>query len=103
MITVMFHATAKPDKVEECRAMVIKAAEATRAEEAGCLTFVVHQQRDNPRAFVLYEQYRDQDAVNAHFDHLYRLFGPPDPGGRLPAAFLDVCDGTRGIFYDVVD
>ena len=103
MITIMFHATAKADKVDELRAMLAKAKEAARAEEEGCITFVVHQQHDNPRAFVLYEQYRDQDAVNAHFDHLSRLFGSPTPGRRLPTAFLDVCDATKAIFYHVVD
>ena len=60
------------------------------------------EQSDNPREFVLYEQWRDQDALDAHIEHLYRLFGPPAPTGRLPAAFLDMCDETRGIRYDVV-
>ncbi len=102
MITIMFHATAKTDKVEEFRAMAIKETEATRAEDEGCITYVFHQQSDNPREFVLYEQWRDQDALDAHIEHLYRLFGPPAPTGRLPAAFLDMCDETRGIRYDVV-
>ncbi len=102
MITIMFHATAKADKVDELRAMLAKAKEATLAEEEGCLTFVLHQQRDNPRVFVVYEQWRDQEALDVNIEHLQRLFGPPAPGRRLPAALLDLCDETRGIRYDVV-
>jgi len=78
----MFYATVKADKVDELRAMLVKAAEATRAEEEGCITFVLHQQVQNPHAFVVYEQWRDQDALNANIAHLQRLFGPPAPGGR---------------------
>ncbi len=103
MITIMFHVTAKTDKVEEFRATAIKATEATQAEDEGCITYVFHQQRDNPREFVLYEQWRDREALDAHIEHLHRLFGPPAPGGRLPAAFLDLCDETKAIFYNVVD
>jgi quinol monooxygenase YgiN len=102
MITIMFHATAKVDKVEAFRAMAIKATEATRAKDEGCITYVFHQQRDNPQAFVVYEQWQDQEALDAHIAHLQRLFGPPAPGRRLPAALLDLCEETQAIRYDVV-
>lgn len=37
----------------------------TRAE-AGCEMFVVNRSREEPREFVLYEQYRDAEAFEAH-------------------------------------
>ncbi|MGH3570130.1 MAG: putative quinol monooxygenase [Pseudonocardia sp.] len=34
--------------------------------EPGCLVFTVHRERENPREFLLHEQYRDDDALEAH-------------------------------------
>ena len=42
-----------------------KNAEASRAEP-GCLEFSVYQEIDDPRAFLLYEQYMSEDAFQAH-------------------------------------
>jgi quinol monooxygenase YgiN len=42
-----------------------KNAEASRAER-GCLEFSVYQEIDDPRAFLLYEQYTGEDAFQAH-------------------------------------
>jgi quinol monooxygenase YgiN len=40
-------------------------AEASRAEP-GCLEFSVYQAIDDPRAFLLYERYTNEDAFQAH-------------------------------------
>jgi quinol monooxygenase YgiN len=40
-------------------------AEASRAEP-GCLEFSVYQEIDNPRVFLLYERYTNEDAFQAH-------------------------------------
>ena len=40
-------------------------AEASRAEP-GCLEFSVYREIDDPRAFLLYERYTDEDAFQAH-------------------------------------
>lgn len=37
----------------------------TRAEP-GCVTFNAHRSNDDPAVFVLYEQYEDQAAFDAH-------------------------------------
>jgi len=34
--------------------------------EPGCLEFAVYQDIDDPQAFLLYEQYTDEDAFKAH-------------------------------------
>lgn len=35
-------------------------------EESGCLLYFVNRSRDDPDTFVIYEHYRDEDAINAH-------------------------------------
>ena len=42
-----------------------KLQEATR-REPGCLMFIVHQHRSDPRRFFAYEQYRDDEAMQQH-------------------------------------
>ena len=34
--------------------------------EPGCLMYVVHQRKDEPRRFLVYEQYKDEAALEAH-------------------------------------
>jgi quinol monooxygenase YgiN len=102
MITILFHVTVKDGKEQEFHDLAIRMTEVTRAEDEGCLTYVFHQRRDNPKEYVLYEQWRDQEALNAHIAHLQTLLGPPAPGGRLPAALLDLCEKTQPVFYNVV-
>ena len=49
-------------------------AGASRAEP-GCLEFSVYQAIDEPRAFLLYERYTDENAFQAHrrTDHFARI------------------------------
>lgn len=42
------------------------AAEARK--EPGCLMFIVHRHKTNPARFLVYEQYRDEAALEAHRD-----------------------------------
>ncbi len=35
-------------------------------KEPGCAMYVVHRRRDDPRQFFIYEQYRDDAALEAH-------------------------------------
>lgn len=42
-----------------------KLAAASRSEP-GCLMYVVHQSVEDPRWFFVYEQYRDEAALEAH-------------------------------------
>jgi quinol monooxygenase YgiN len=34
--------------------------------EAGCITYFVQRSRDNPRVYLVYEQYKDEAALQAH-------------------------------------
>lgn len=102
MISILFHITVKAGKEKEFHDLAVCLTGVTRAEDHGCLTYVYLQQRDNSNEYVLNEQWRDQEALDAHLVHLQALLGPPTPGERLPAAFLDLCEKTRSVFYDVV-
>ena len=103
MITIFFYVTVKPGKEHEFHDLVIRLTNISRSEDAGCLSYVFHQQQGvYPSRYVLYEQWSDQQALDAHVAHLQTLLGPPLPGGRLPAAFLHLCDNTQVVRYDVV-
>lgn len=101
MITIFFIARTLEDKVDAFREMAKQATPISRAED-GCLTYIFHQQKDDPRNFVLREQWRDQDALETHIEHLVEVFGPPKPGGQLPASILEMCESAELNFYDEV-
>ena len=94
MITGLFYMTIKPGRVDAFRELVPQLVTTTQAEDAGCLTYIFHQQRDDPREFVLYEQWRDQAALDAHLARLDRMFGL--------AVLFDFFEQTRSLLYDVV-
>jgi quinol monooxygenase YgiN len=102
VITILFYMTVLPGKEREARDLALRLTTMTRAEDEGCLTYVFHQEQSNPRELVLYEQWRDQAALDAHLAHLVRLLGQPPAAGRLPAALLEVCEKTRAVRYDVL-
>lgn len=54
------------DRAEMAEVARLLASESRR--EPGCVSFIPHQAQDDPDTLVLYEQYRDEDAVNAHRD-----------------------------------
>ena len=102
MISILFHVTVKAGKEKEFHDLAGHLTDVTRAEDDGCLTYVYLRQQDNPNEYVLNEQWRDEEALDAHLAHLQALMGSPTPGERLPAAFLDLCETTRSVFYSVV-
>jgi quinol monooxygenase YgiN len=42
--------------------------QAASRQEPGCLMYIVHRHKDDPRHFFIYEQYRDDAALQAHRD-----------------------------------
>jgi quinol monooxygenase YgiN len=102
MITVLFHVTVKAERDGDWRALLAELTQSTRAEDDGCVTYVVHRQLDQPLQYALYEQWRDEAALTAHLARLERLLGPPRAGGRLPAKFLDHFEETHAVRYEAL-
>jgi len=54
------------DKAEEAARLLIPLRDGSRAE-AGCITFDVSRGSDDSNVFVLYEEWRDQAALDEHY------------------------------------
>jgi quinol monooxygenase YgiN len=52
---------------------IMRAAVPKVREEPGNHAYIFHQSRDNPRLFMLYEEYDDQAALEAHRAHLREM------------------------------
>lgn len=65
MITIVAHMIVPPDQVDAIHAAAPLFIENTRAEP-GCVDFWLHRSVDDPSAFVWYENFRDQTAIDAH-------------------------------------
>jgi len=63
------------EKAEEAAGMLRSLRDRSRAE-AGCITFDVSRSIDDPNAFVLYEEWRDQATLDEHYqtEH-FKTFG----------------------------
>ena len=53
---------------EEQVAEIFRKLQAASREEPGCLMYIVHRHKTDPRRFFIYEQYRDDAALQAHRD-----------------------------------
>jgi quinol monooxygenase YgiN len=65
MIVLAVTWMAKPGHEAEV-AEVFRKLEAAARQEPGCLMFVVHRHRSDARRFFIYEQYRDDAALETH-------------------------------------
>jgi quinol monooxygenase YgiN len=76
MICVIAQLKARPEKVEDARAVLASTAASTR-QESGCLQYDLHVSVEDPTSFALYERWRDKAALDAHFKMPYvqALFG----------------------------
>jgi antibiotic biosynthesis monooxygenase (ABM) superfamily enzyme len=111
MITILFHMTVKPERQAEVE-MLAKDIMATTRTEDGCIAYTIFRRADQPCDFVLFEQWRDADALAAHIAVLRRRFGPPDDQEpypethhrrRLPKAFLALFEKTEAVRYEALE
>ncbi len=65
MIVLIVRMTVKPGTEEECIRLCREMTEESR-KEPGCVQYVVHQSRENPRCFAFYESYVDEAALDLH-------------------------------------
>ena len=94
MITNIVYLTVKPGRIDAFRELATQAVTTTRAEDAGCITYVCYQQHDNPHEFVVYEQWQDQASGDAHAARLDQTIGFD--------VIFDSCEKTQLFSYDVV-
>ena len=112
MITIMFHMTVKAGREGECAAIAKDMMATTRVQDRGCINYTIYRRADNPRELMLYEQWQDIEALNAHVARLRQVFGPPDDQEpypethhrrRLPKAFLALFKKTDAVRYDALE
>lgn len=65
MVVLAVTWTAKAGREAEVAALFTKLTEESR-KEPGCAMYQVHRHRTEPRRFFIYEQYRDDAALEAH-------------------------------------
>jgi quinol monooxygenase YgiN len=65
-------------------------------QEPGCLYYQPCRERENPRSFLVFEIYQDEDAVAAHgeTEHFQRL----GLGEAIP-----LLESRERIFFDLID
>ena len=111
MITILFHMTTKPGREAECAKVAKELMASTKAEDDGCIAYTFYRRGDQPRELLLFEQWRDADALNAHIARLQSVLGPPDDHEpypathhrrRLPKAFLALFEKTDAARYDAL-
>jgi quinol monooxygenase YgiN len=111
MITVLFHMTVKAGHEARAETTAKEATASTKAEDRGCLDYRFFRRADNPREMVLFEQWADAAALEAHVARLQRVYGPPDESEphppthhrrRLPKAFLALFERTEAVRYEAI-
>src|SRR5689334_16266869 len=111
MITVLFSMRLKSEAQHEFQQVVELLTQTTRAEDIGCVAYTFLRQTDDALSHVLFEQWRDQDSLNAHVARLQLLLGPPDTDEsypdthykrRLPRSFLELFNETQVQRYEVL-
>lgn len=65
MISFTVRMTFRPDDRDEIVTILRELTAASRAEP-GCISYVAHRVQSDPDTIVIYEQYRDQAALDAH-------------------------------------
>jgi (4S)-4-hydroxy-5-phosphonooxypentane-2,3-dione isomerase len=65
MVVLAVTGMAKPGHEDEVAGIFGKLQAASR-QEPGCLMYIVHRHRTDSTRFFIYEQYRDEAALEAH-------------------------------------
>ncbi|MET9403370.1 putative quinol monooxygenase [Kitasatospora sp. NPDC002965] len=63
--TLVGTARPRPDRAEELKELLLSFVEPTR-QEAGCLEYHFHEDRQEPGVFVFYEAWRSEADLDAH-------------------------------------
>lgn len=69
-LTLIARLTAKPEQAEALGAGLQAMVAPTRAEE-GSIDYVIHRDNDDPRVWILYENWRSRADLDLHFEQPY--------------------------------
>ena len=96
MIAIVATLTARKGKEGELMAAMKALAAEVRAKEKGTLEYVLHRAQENPAVLMVYEKYKDGDALNAHMVTPYFQ--------AAAAKMVELLEGGLGIkTYDVIE
>ncbi len=65
MVSFTVRMTFRPEDREEIATILRELTAASRAEP-GCVSYIAHRVESDPDTIVIYEQYRDQAALDVH-------------------------------------
>lgn len=69
-VTVLAKFTAKPGLEDDVKDELLGLVSPTRSE-AGCINYDLHQSSDDPRSFMLYENWRSLNDLEDHLEKPY--------------------------------
>ncbi|MDG3088568.1 putative quinol monooxygenase [Vibrio hannami] len=64
-LTIVANIVAKEDNIELVKTELLKLIDITRAEE-GCINYDLHQDNENPKHFVFYENWESRELWQIH-------------------------------------
>ena len=102
-INILFRARVKPGREAAFHDLAANIAKSTHDKDDGCITFTFHQSAEDARNFFVYEQWRDEASMNAHFARLLDEYGPPSEGGVLPSMIQDFFEEMHAERYHVIE
>ena len=102
MLTIMVHAKIKQEYLTEYLEMASLLTHETRNRRKGCITYSFCQRTDKPTEFVLFEQWENQQALDAHIEALIKLLGAPAPGQLLPEKLMKMYDSGVPYYYNEI-
>ena len=102
MLTIMFQARIKEEKLAEYLEIAKLLTRETKGKRPGCISYSFNQSIESPTEFVLYEQWEKQEHLDNHIQELCKLLGPPAPGWPLPAKLLAMYEWAKPVYYKEV-
>lgn len=67
-LTIVANLTAKADQVDLVKSELLKLTETTRAQDEGCIRYDLHLDNENPKHFVVLEEWASAALLQQHVD-----------------------------------
>ncbi len=100
MFVIVAKLKAQEGKEDDIEKALLKMFPEVRAKEEGTMSYIMHKAKDNPRVFLFYEKYKDQEAFQHHsstpyFKELFATIGPLLDGSPSVEMYEEVEGITR--------